>query len=106
MTPRKKISRPPIADLNALQAASETAELRRIIHQYDILYHQQDAPAVSDAEYDALRRRLEDIEAAFPQLKSEDSPTQKVGAAPAREFSKVRHALPMLSLANAFSEED
>ena len=69
-------------------------------------YYQKDAPTVSDAAYDALRQRLEAIEAKFPDLVSKDSPTQKVGAAPARGFAKVQHVVPMLSLGNAFSDED
>jgi DNA ligase (NAD+) len=69
-------------------------------------YYQKDAPTISDADYDALRHRLEAIEAKFPDLVSTDSPTQTVGAAPARGFAKVQHAVPMLSLGNAFSDED
>lgn len=86
--------------------ASEAKELRRQIKHHDILYHQQDAPEISDAAYDALRKRLEELEKAFPEISVSGSPTQKVGAKPAREFAKVRHAMPMLSLANSFSDED
>ena len=69
-------------------------------------YYQKDAPTVSDAAYDALRQRLEAIETKFPDLVTGESPSQKVGAAPARGFGKVQHAVPMLSLGNAFSDED
>jgi DNA ligase (NAD+) len=69
-------------------------------------YYQDDAPTVSDAEYDALRQRVEAIEAKFPDLVAKDSPTQTVGAAPARGFAKIQHVVPMLSLGNAFSDEE
>ncbi|HMA51359.1 MAG TPA: NAD-dependent DNA ligase LigA, partial [Magnetospirillaceae bacterium] len=72
----------------------------------DLAYHQKDAPLVSDAEYDALRQRNVAVEQRFPELVREDSPSRKVGAAPAEGFGKVRHARPMLSLDNAFSDED
>ena len=74
------------------------------IKKHDEAYYQKDAPTVSDAEYDALRRRYEAIEERFPDLRTLDSLSRKVGAAPARGFAKVRHAVPMLSLQNAFSE--
>ncbi len=106
MPPKKKNKLPPVAELNVLEAAAEAAQLRKEIKHHDILYHQKDAPEISDASYDALRKRLESIENAFPELATKDSPTQKVGEKPAREFAKVRHTVPMLSLSNAFSEED
>ncbi len=106
MPPKKKNQLPPVAELNILEAEAEAAHLRREIKRHDILYHQKDAPEISDAAYDSLRKRLESIESAFPALAAKDSPTHKVGAKPAREFAKVRHAVPMLSLSNAFSEED
>lgn len=84
----------------------EAAELRRLIRHHDVLYHEKDAPEVSDAEYDLLRHRLERIEKDFPALADKDSPTQKVGSTPAREFGKIKHAVPMLSLSNSFSDED
>jgi DNA ligase (NAD+) len=106
MPPRKKQKLPPVADLNTLEAAAEAAELTRQIHHHDVLYHQKDSPEISDADYDALKKRLEQIETAFPDLASAESPTKKVGAKPAAGFKKVRHAMPMLSLSNAFGDED
>ncbi len=73
---------------------------------HDKRYYQDDAPSVTDAEYDALRARFNAIEKRFPELVSAELPSQKVGAAPSGRFRKVRHALPMLSLDNAFAEED
>ena len=81
-------------------------ELARQVAYHDQKYHGDDAPEISDAEYDVLRRELEALEAENPGLKTEHSPTEKVGAAPARGFRKVRHNVPMLSLSNVFSEED
>src|SRR5262249_26769160 len=72
----------------------------------DRRYYQEDAPSVSDAEYDRLRQRYSAVEARFPQLRTATSLTQRVGAAPSTRFAKVRHALPMLSLDNAFGEDD
>ncbi|MCE9506887.1 MAG: NAD-dependent DNA ligase LigA [Alphaproteobacteria bacterium] len=95
-----------ISSLTPIEAAAEAADLRRQILHHDKLYYQKDAPEISDAAYDALRKRLEAIEQVFPALATQDSPTQKIGARPAREFAKVRHAVPMLSLANSFSDED
>lgn len=88
------------------QAATELERLARDIAQHDRSYHQLDAPTVSDADYDALRRRNDAIEARFPALVRADSPTRRVGAAPAQGFRKVRHSHPMLSLDNAFDAED
>ena len=97
--------RPP-ESLLPLEAAEELKDLAREIAEHDRRYYQQDAPTVSDAEYDALRQRNEALEALFPHLVRADSPSRKVGAAPASGFAKVRHARPMLSLANAFTGED
>jgi DNA ligase (NAD+) len=96
----------PVDKLTEEQAAAELARLARLIAENDKLYYQQDAPKISDAEYDALRQRNNDIEARFPELIRKDSPSQKVGAAPTGRFRKVRHAVPMLSLDNAFSDQD
>lgn len=92
---------------DALQAArARWAELAQQIRHHDALYYQQDAPEISDADYDSLRRELERLEENFPELATAESPTRSVGAAPLETFSKVRHTVPMLSLANAFSEDD
>jgi len=88
------------------EARSEWQSLVKQIRHHDKLYYQKDAPEISDAEYDALRRRLEALEAQFPELQTPDSPTQTVGAAPLETFAKVRHKVPMLSLNNAMSEEE
>ena len=87
-------------------AAEEHARLAKEIRAHDERYYQQDAPTISDGDYDALRRRLNELEAAHPDLVTVDSPSQTVGAAPSEAFAKVRHAVPMLSLGNAFSDED
>jgi DNA ligase (NAD+) len=92
--------------LTAKEAKAEHARLEAELRKHDEAYYQRDAPTVSDAEYDALRRRYGAIEERFPDLRTLESLTRKVGAAPVRGFAKVRHAVPMLSLANAFSEED
>jgi DNA ligase (NAD+) len=95
--------------VNELTQAEAKAELKRLVAEigaHDKRYYQEDAPTVSDAVYDALRRRNEAIEQRFPDLVHADSPSRRVGAAPAQKFAKVRHAVPMLSLGNAFSAED
>jgi DNA ligase (NAD+) len=96
-------------DVDTLTKAKAKVELTRLaleIEGHDKRYYQEDAPKISDAAYDALRRRVEAIEEKFPDLVTGSSPTQKVGAAPSGRFAKVRHAVPMLSLGNAFSDED
>jgi DNA ligase (NAD+) len=95
-----------VDDLTEKQAKAEHARLAAEIAGHDRRYYQDDAPSVSDAEYDALRRRYNAIEARFPQLRTLESLTQRVGAAPSGRFAKVRHAVPMLSLDNAFAEDD
>jgi DNA ligase (NAD+) len=104
----KKTSKAPkTADqLTAKEARAEHARLEAEISAHDKRYYQQDAPTVSDAEYDALRQRYEALEQRFPELHTLTSLTRRVGAAPAGRFKKVKHAVPMLSLGNAFSEED
>lgn len=89
-----------------IEAVAELAELAREIARHDLAYHQKDAPEISDADYDALRRRYKRLVEAFPHLKPVDDPEARVGAAPAAGFGKVAHAVPMLSLANAFTDED
>ena len=95
-----------IDTLTKAQAKVEHKRLTLEIERHDRAYYQDDAPKVSDAEYDALRKRLNAIEARFPELVSSESPSQRIGAAPSGKFKKVRHALPMLSLDNAFAEQD
>jgi DNA ligase (NAD+) len=94
------------AKLTEAQAKAELKRLATEIGAHDKRYYQEDAPTVTDAEYDALRQRNAAIEARFPDLVRADSPSKKVGAAPTGKFKKVRHALPMLSLDNAFAQQD
>lgn len=101
-----KIDKTPVELLTAKQAKAEHARLAVEISQHDKRYYQQDRPTISDAEYDELRARYNAIEARFPDLRTLESLSLKVGAAPARGFAKVRHAIPMLSLDNAFADED
>ena len=96
----------PVDTLTFAQAKAEHAHLAKEIAKNDRLYYQEDAPKISDADYDALRQRYEALEASFPELVSAESLTQKVGAAPSEKFAKVRHKVPMLSLGNVFSEEE
>ncbi|MEZ5839010.1 MAG: NAD-dependent DNA ligase LigA [Hyphomicrobiales bacterium] len=96
----------PVEALTAEEAALELARLAEEIAGHDRRYYQDDAPTVSDAEYDALRQRNLSIEARFPDLVRADSPSNRVGAAPSATFSEVVHAVPMLSLDNAFAAED
>ena len=88
------------------EARREIDDLIREVGRHDRLYHGADAPEIDDASYDALRRRLEDLEARFPDLKRDDSPSRRVGAAPASGFATVAHSVPMLSLGNAFDDAD
>jgi DNA ligase (NAD+) len=104
--PRREKNETAVDDLTEKQAKAEHARLAAEIAGHDRRYYQDDAPAVSDAEYDALRRRYGAIEARFPVLRTSESLTQHVGAAPSARFAKVRHAVPMLSLDNAFADED
>lgn len=87
-------------------AAETAARLRAEIEQHNVRYYVYDDPSISDAEYDRMMRELQDLEAAHPELVTPESPTQRVGAAPVSAFGSVRHAVPMLSLGNAFDEED
>ncbi|HEX6092066.1 MAG TPA: NAD-dependent DNA ligase LigA [Dongiaceae bacterium] len=95
-----------VKDLTESQAKAELARLAKEIAHHDQLYHQQDAPEISDAEFDALKKRNDAIEKRYPELRRPDSPALRVGAAPAAGFAKVTHARPMLSLDNAFDEDD
>ncbi|HEY8564406.1 MAG TPA: NAD-dependent DNA ligase LigA [Beijerinckiaceae bacterium] len=105
---------PPKAALRALdpetlsldQARAEHDALQAEIAEHDRRYHQEDAPTISDADYDALRRRLEALENRFPEVATVESVSRKVGAKASEKFAKVRHRVPMLSLGNAFADEE
>lgn len=103
---KEDLSKIPVEKLTREQAAAELERLAKEIAYHDRLYYQLDAPEISDAAYDALRRRNDLIEQRFPALRREDSPSRRVGAAPAVGFAKVTHSRPMLSLDNAFDESD
>ncbi|WP_282009368.1 NAD-dependent DNA ligase LigA [Brevundimonas aveniformis] len=96
----------PVRDLTEAEAREELATLASTLSRHDLAYYQSDEPDISDAEYDGLKRRALEIEAAFPALTSADSPSQIVGAAASNQFAEVRHGVPMLSLDNAFATED
>ena len=96
----------PVTALSIEEAGLELDHLAKEIARHDALYHGKDAPEISDAEYDALKRRNDEIEAAFPDLVRGDSPSRRVGAAPVSAFKLVTHSRPMLSLDNTFSDED
>ena len=100
------MSEPDVETMSAEDAAEELKRLAAEIAEHDRRYYREDAPTVSDADYDALRRRNAAIEARFPSLIRDDSPSVRVGSEISEKFGKIRHALPMLSLDNAFSDED
>jgi DNA ligase (NAD+) len=97
---------PKAPKLTLAKAREEHARLQAEIAEHDRRYHGEDAPIISDAEYDALRRRYTALEEAFPPLASADSLSRKVGAAPSEKFAKVRHRVPMLSLGNIFADDE
>src|ERR1700676_1384337 len=102
-----KTKAPPAVDtLTKAQARVEHKRLALEIENHDKAYYQDDAPKGTDAAYDALRQRFNAIEARFPEFVTSSSPSQKIGAAPSGRFAKVRHAVPMQSLDNAFAEQD
>ncbi|MDQ0462280.1 DNA ligase (NAD+) [Caulobacter ginsengisoli] len=96
----------PVADLSEAEALEELTRLADEMAGHDLRYYQDEAPTVTDAEYDALKRRNSEIEARFPHLIRDNSPSLKVGASRAAQFAPVEHGVPMLSLDNAFSDED
>ncbi len=96
----------PVESLEETAAAAELERIALEMAEHDRRYYQDDAPTISDAEYDALRARNTAIEQRFPHLVRPDSPSARIGAAPSEKFDKVTHAVPMLSLGNAFSDED
>ncbi len=100
------VSQKPAPELSREEAEAELARLADAIPEHDKRYYQQDQPTISDAAYDALRQRNAEIESLHPDLIREDSPSMRVGVAPSEAFAKVRHAVPMLSLDNAFARED
>ncbi|MGN6768925.1 MAG: NAD-dependent DNA ligase LigA [Rhizobiaceae bacterium] len=106
MVVKKPEADKPVDALSPEEAEAELDRLAGEIAAADIAYHQNDAPEITDAEYDALRIRNSEIEALFPHLVRPDSPTGSVGAPPAEGFAKVRHAVPMLSLAKAYTDQD
>jgi DNA ligase (NAD+) len=94
-----------VADLNEAEATAELGRLANQIAHHDDLYYRHDQPEISDAAYDALRERNTAIEARFPRLVRDDSPSLRVGSAPVQTFGKVKHRVPMLSIDNAFTED-
>jgi DNA ligase (NAD+) len=108
-TANKTAKTKPLADVTKLTKAQAKVELKRLaleLEGHDKRYYQDDAPSVTDAEYDALRQRFNAIEKRFPEFVTSESPSQKIGAQPSGRFAKVRHVVPMLSLDNAFAEQD
>ena len=95
-----------VEDMTEFDAYAELKALAKEIAEHDQAYYQKDEPSINDADYDALRQRNTAIEEKFPHLKRKDSPTDRIGSAPQSGFSKVKHTIPMLSLGNAFNEED
>ena len=104
--PAEQLATLPVEGLSQAQAEAELERLAREIAHHDELYYAQDAPEISDADYDALRLRNDAIETRFPGLVRPDSPSLRVGIEPSEQFAKVTHAVPMLSLGNAFSDAD
>ena len=103
--PGASLEAKPVEALDEADASTELARLAAAIAHHDELYYRKDEPEISDAEYDALRARNDEIEARFPHLVRDDSPSLRIGAAPVEAFGKVQHRVPMLSLGNVFDEE-
>ena len=95
-----------VGQMTEAEARAELARLAELLAAANAAYHRDDAPEISDADYDALKRRNAALEVAFPALKRSDSPSEQVGFAVADGFGKVAHQVPMLSLGNAFADED
>ena len=93
-------------DMSFEDAKARHSELAKAIAEHDAHYYQKDQPVISDADYDVLRQEILNIESKFPELVTKNSPSQVVGAKPVRGFKKIKHAVPMLSLGNVFSEEE
>jgi DNA ligase (NAD+) len=106
MPPENALHPTPVDQLTPQDARTEHDALGAEIAEHDRRYYEEDAPTVSDAEYDALRKRYEALEARFPELKTPESLTQKVGSKVSEKFAKIRHRVPMLSLANGFADEE
>jgi DNA ligase (NAD+) len=106
MSPHNASLLTPVDQLSLQEARAEHEALGAEIAEHDRRYYEEDAPTVSDAEYDAIRKRYEALEAQFPELKTSESLTQKVGAKASEKFSKIRHRVPMLSLSNGFADEE
>jgi DNA ligase (NAD+) len=106
MTKNPSLHPASVDELTPLEARAEHARLHEELTAHDRRYYREDAPTISDADYDALRLRYEALERAFPELATAESLTKKVGARPSEKFAKVKHAVPMLSLGNVFSDEE
>ncbi len=95
-----------VDQMSPIEARIEHARLAEELSKHDQYYYQEDAPVISDAQYDALRQRYEALEKKFPELVTDQSLTQKVGSTPSEKFAKIKHSAPMLSLGNVFTNED
>src|ERR1700758_2164983 len=93
-------------DVEEKNITAEIEDLREKLHHHEHLYYVLDQPEITDAEYDSMMRRLQELEREHPELVTPDSPTQRVGGKPREGFVKVRHSAPMLSLDNTYSEEE